>query len=410
MSTVASWSGTGLTDGTAIGTSTAGTGDTPFGAAATAGAFTVDATGLHSPRIQADQQAATDAQLMWDTAVLGTLGAHAVRMYFELSAWPGGNARLLAAHDASNVLMWWLDVTAAGILRLRDPGGSAKDTSASGLPTGTELRLEVVADGAGAVTATVYTGDGTTPWDTLSGTGFGTTFQQLRIGNPSTSPTWPRLWLDEIAVADTAAEIGPVEPPPPPPDIPTTTAPEIPVFLPGVPVGADVVDAFNRLIRDPFTGLLAPACFRARRTTALAVTENTVQAIAWNEAGIDEDPYAGWDSANPTRYVVPDGWYGWWWATGAVSLSGTGANNLVLIPSIAVNQGAVNLGVIWEGQEAFVPAGSGQAKTVASSWWVYAAPGDVIELLLYYSDESGITAVDTTPGLECRLELHWDGV
>lgn len=188
---------------------------------------------------------------------------------------------------------------------------------------------------------------------------------------------------------------------------PALTAPEIPVFLPGVPVG-DVPAEFNTKIRDVFHGLLAPACFRARNTGGQTLTESTVQAVEWDQ--IDEDPFEGWDSDNPTRFVVPDGWYGWWWATAAVSLSGTGASGLVLIPSIAVNEGQVNIGVIWEGQEAFVPTGSGQAKTVASSWWVYAAPGDVIELLLYYSDESGITAVDTTPGLECRLELHWDGV
>lgn len=209
MTVVASWSGEGLTDGTSVGTGTTGSGDTAFDTV-TASTFTVDTTGLHSPRIQVDQQASTEAQLVWDDGTLGTLGAHAVRMYVELSAWPGGNARILHAYDASNALQWWMDVTSSGILRLRDPGGSAVDTSTSGLPTDDEFRIEVTGDGTGAVTVNLYDGDSTTAFDTLSGTGLGTTVQQIRVGTPSTSPTWPRWWVDEIAVADDDTEIGPV--------------------------------------------------------------------------------------------------------------------------------------------------------------------------------------------------------
>jgi len=245
MSIVASWSGEGLVDGTPVDTSTAGTGDTPFGTV-TPGAATVEASGLHGPRIRIEQAAATEAQLVWGTAVLGALSAHAVRVYVELSAYPPGNGRLLAAHDASNVLQWWLDVTSAGILRLRDPGGSAKDTSAAALPTGVELRVEVVADGAGAVTVAVYEGDGTTPWDTLAGTGFGTTVEQLRILNPNTSPTWPAVRVARVAVADTADEIGPVPAPPEP----------VPVF-PDAPLVVDVElkvgDTWERISGDVYT-------------------------------------------------------------------------------------------------------------------------------------------------------------
>lgn len=214
MTIVASWSGAGLTDGTSVGTGTTGTGDTAFDTV-TASTFTVDTTGLHSPRIKVDQQAATEAQLIWDDTTLGTLGAHAVRMYVELSAWPSGNARLLHAYDSTNALQWWMDVTSAGILRLRNAGGSAVDTSASGLPTSDEFRIEVVGDGTGNLTVNLYDGDGTTAFDTLTGTGLGTTVQQIRFVTPSTSPTWPTLWVDELAVANTAAEIGPVVSPVP---------------------------------------------------------------------------------------------------------------------------------------------------------------------------------------------------
>ncbi|MGI5418649.1 hypothetical protein [Actinomadura luteofluorescens] len=187
------------------------------------------------------------------------------------------------------------------------------------------------------------------------------------------------------------------------------TAPAVPVFLPGVPVGQDVVDVFNTQIRDPLTALLKPPVFRARRTSALTVAEGTVQALPWNTP--DEDPYSGWASGAPTKFVVPDGWSGWWLCTAAVSLFGTGASGLVVIPSIAVNSGAAGIGVTYEGQEVFVPTSTSAApKLAASSWWVYAAAGDYIELQLWYSTESAITAVDTTAGFECRLELTWDGV
>lgn len=190
------------------------------------------------------------------------------------------------------------------------------------------------------------------------------------------------------------------------------TAPEVPVFLPGVPVGT-VPAEFNAKIRDPFTALLSPPAFRARRTTALTVTENVVQALAWNSGGIDEDPYGGWASGQPTRWTVPAGWGGWWTITAAVSLSGTGAAGLVVIPCVAVNgKSQLSLsGGTWEGQEVFVPTGvASQPKTVGSVWSVYAAAGDYIEVDLFYSTESAITAVDTTAGLECRVELVWDGV
>jgi hypothetical protein len=59
----------------------------------------------------------------------------------------------------------------------------------------------------------------------------------------------------------------------------------------------------------------------------------------------------------------------------------------------------------------FVPTGAAaQPKTAPGMWRVYANEGDYIELDLYYSAESTITAVDITAGLQCRMELVWDGV
>lgn len=192
---------------------------------------------------------------------------------------------------------------------------------------------------------------------------------------------------------------------------PTVTAPTVPTFYPGVPVGS-VPAEFNAKIRAPFTALLSRPRFRARRTGALTVTENAHQYIAWDT--IDEDSHGGWAAGTPGRYTIPTGWAGWWLVTANVSLFGTGANGLVLIPSIAVNgasQTGVSGGAGWEGPEPWTTlGGSGIPKTCSATWRVYAVAGDYLQLDLYYSSESAIVAVDTTAGQECRMEIVWDGI
>lgn len=226
MAVLASWSGLGLADGTPVTTSTAGSGDTAF-TTVTSGAFTVDDSGLHAPRLQVDQQAATEAQLIWDSTVVGTsLTAWAARVYVELSGYPPSNGgRILSAYTSSNNLLWFVDLTAAGIFRLRNAGGTSVDSDGP-LPLDTELRVEAVHDD-GDVTVTVYTGDGGTPVASVSSTGLGTGsgLEAVRWGMPATSPTWPTLWLDEMAVADEATEIGPVPAPP----VPTPPPPRFPL-------------------------------------------------------------------------------------------------------------------------------------------------------------------------------------
>lgn len=190
---------------------------------------------------------------------------------------------------------------------------------------------------------------------------------------------------------------------------PPLQPPAVPVFLPGFPVGQGPA-VFNEKIRDTLGFLYDRPRFRARRTTAFTVAENVTTDIQWNSGGIDEDTYSGWDSGTPTRYTVQAA--GWYLATGAVSLSGTGANGLVVIPVLATN-GVSHTGVGangWEGPEIYVPTGASPPKVVSGSWRVYAQVGDFIELGIFYTGESAITAVDTTAGLECRLELVWDGV
>ncbi len=184
--------------------------------------------------------------------------------------------------------------------------------------------------------------------------------------------------------------------------------PDVPRFAPGFPIGPGPAQ-FNALIRDPFTYLLDPPRFVAKRTAAQTVPEDVSTPVAWDT--ITEDPYDGWDAGAPSAYVVQAP--GWYCVTGAVSVAGTGAAGLVVIPVLAVaGESQIGAGADgWEGPEVFVPTGAAsQPKIVSATWTVYANLGDPIELLLYYSAESAIVATDATPGIECRIELVWDGV
>lgn len=195
--------------------------------------------------------------------------------------------------------------------------------------------------------------------------------------------------------------------------IPRPHVPELPLFTPGVDPGAPIAAALNAGVRDPLTFLTAPPIFRARRTSALTIAAGH-QFIAWNQ--IDEDNYVGWGpSQNPvqaaSRYVVQEA--GKYCVSAMVSLSGTGAAGLVLVPACAVN-GVSPSGFGpngWEGQEVFVPTGASTQPKLSSGYWeVYALPGDRIEIDLWYSGESGIVAVDTTAGFQCAVEIVFGGV
>lgn len=211
MGVLARWYGTGLSDGTAIGTSTAGTGDTAFNTVSS-GAFTVSATGPRSPRIKMDQQASATAQAVWTSGVVGSHTAYALRAYVEFSAFPSASAPLLAGYGSSNsALQWRITVTSTGAVRILNASATTvADSGSTVLPTGQELRIEVVVN-AGAATVHVYTIGSTTPLIALSGTVGSTAIDAVRLGNSQTAPTWPTVYFDDVAVADAATEIGPME-------------------------------------------------------------------------------------------------------------------------------------------------------------------------------------------------------
>lgn len=116
-------------------------------------------------------------------------------------------------------------------------------------------------------------------------------------------------------------------------------------------------------------------------------------------------------TSDPSQYVIRAP--GWYEITGTTSLSGTGAAGLEMSPGIGVN-GNSQTGIgatAWEGTVPYPPTGvSTQPKTASSRWEVYCNLGDVVQLDLWYSTESAITAVDTTAGLECSMRLVWAGL
>lgn len=195
-----SWKGNGLADGTVITAASVGTGDTPFNTV-TSGAFKMSAG-----QIQADQVAATAAQLVWSETTLGTTRTRfGVRATLTLTAYPTASARPLQAYTASTALLWYLSVTSAGILRLHKADNTVLASSATAFPLNLPVRLAVRSLG-GVVTVTASAGGST--WATLTGdVANAGPLYQVRFGNPNTAPTFPRLWLDDMAVTDPDATV-----------------------------------------------------------------------------------------------------------------------------------------------------------------------------------------------------------
>lgn len=244
MTILASWSGDGLTAGT-LTTSSAGTGDTAF-SAINGTAPTIEEAGTRSPRIRVETTAGQSSSFQWGSAVLGSLTAYAVRFYVEISAHNAGSWSLIFAADAGTTRAWELRIagtgagTGTGQLRLNNASNVQIASSGTNvLPTGSLVRIEAVAS-AGTVTVTAYTGETDTVIATVTGS-VGSTIDTIRVGPINTTAVAP-FYVDDLAVSDTATEIGPLDPP-----ALTWTlwdgATEIPLTLDGVWTGTSTVAA-----------------------------------------------------------------------------------------------------------------------------------------------------------------------
>lgn len=219
MSVIAKWSGAGVADGTTLANTVGGTGDTKFDTVTVSGgSLTVKNGGPYSPRIeQVPAGAASNNYFLWQTVLGGSFPQHALRVYLELASLPAGNnGVLVSVRDASNVFVWWLDVSVAGILRLRNNGGTAVASTSQPLPLNTVLRIEVLYTAlTDTSTVYIYRGDSQIPIETLSGVMTSTvTGVQVRFGTPNNAQLLPHVYYDEMAFANTADLIGPVVPGP----------------------------------------------------------------------------------------------------------------------------------------------------------------------------------------------------
>jgi hypothetical protein len=215
MAIIASWAGDGLAGGTTVTTSTAGTGDTAFNqVAGTGGNITVSATGVRSPRLAFPTLTSQTKFLVWTSATIGSRTNYAVRCYVEVSAIGSLSSSFFRLRN-SGTDVWRVDIAGTsgsppGEVRLRGAGGALlADSGALGLSAGTVYRLEGVVS-SGSVTLKVYEGESLLPFTTLAGT-VGTTVDTFDIGMVANT-TSAIQYFDDIAMSDTASEIGPVAP------------------------------------------------------------------------------------------------------------------------------------------------------------------------------------------------------
>ena len=182
--------------------------------------------------------------------------------------------------------------------------------------------------------------------------------------------------------------------------------PNVPVFIAQTPA-SQMVATMNSLVRDPLSFLLNKPIFRATRAASWTIAENVHQYVPWDT--VAEDNYTGWSNGDPTKYTVQAP--GWYRCRGFISISGTGAANLSMVPAVAVN-GAAHTGVSngggWEGTYGPPPTGT-QLKGQPGVWDVYCNLGDYIQLDLFYTTESAIVATDTTAGWQPAIEIVWTG-
>ena len=192
---VASWAGAGLADSTPVESGTAGTGDTPW-TGATTGAFVMD-----GGRVRMDQQSGQTAQLIWNSSVVGTSRTrYGLRFWTEWSGYPNVGSRITMAYGASTTLLWFVDVTSTGIMRLRDGSSTTLDQTAAAIPLGTPLRVDVLVDEGDLSVRVVDAADVLVA--ELSGSVTIGPVHEVRFGNHSTATLWPRLWLWDLAFTD----------------------------------------------------------------------------------------------------------------------------------------------------------------------------------------------------------------
>lgn len=251
MPILCKWSGDGLGAGVQISDSplAAGPGETPFIPGFTP-LPTTELSGPRPPRILISQPAASNAFIGWNQSKIGkVLDQCAVRIYAEFSQWASAAFTIISAWNPGGVMRWKLDIAglgagaAAGHIRLRDGNNVQYGSSTGVIPLNTVVRIEVTMTSTGTYGAYVYEGDDTEELFSVVRTGIPTpSFEIIRFGPVTTSPTVPTFWLDDLALSDEPVLIGPAVSSQPEPSDWTLWdgVEEVPLTLEGVWDGAQI--------------------------------------------------------------------------------------------------------------------------------------------------------------------------
>jgi hypothetical protein len=170
--------------------------------------------------------------------------------------------------------------------------------------------------------------------------------------------------------------------------------PAIPTFVAGYsPLPSD----FDSWIQAPFSFLTSKVVFRAELSSALTLTNNADVLIPYNV--IDEDPYAGWQSAT-SSWLCPAGCTGTYEVSVTVSMAAGADATSSLTPQLWLNGVYVYaLGIAWvSATQATLACGSAPIQLY----------GGQDEISVYANLVSSASeGVVTTAGQRCTVEVTW---
>lgn len=203
MAVLKTWGGAGLATGGNLSTTSAGTGDTAFDTVS--GTLTIAADGVRQPSIGVPDGTGP-VSASWNVSSL----SWAIRCYVKVST----NAGIFCSgYTGSGAHAAQFDFNGTGNFRFMGLVAGATSvlwTSTAAPAVGTWYRVEATYNGTtGAWTVAYYNGDSTTANDTKSGTeDTGLTLAKLTVGR--VGGTSAGLFVDDIAVGDSATMLGPV--------------------------------------------------------------------------------------------------------------------------------------------------------------------------------------------------------
>jgi hypothetical protein len=201
---LASWDGAGLTAGT-LTTSSVGTGDTAFTSIAGGAGITVESSGATPPRV-AMAAATANIYCGWGSTVLGTISEYTATALFELASIGSASWAIITGSVGATV-QWRVELggTAAsppGQLRLRNATAQVA-ASSQGLVAGVLYRLRVSVTAGVATVSVTNAATGAAVAGPISATITGTSIDNVRFGNFTTSTTGPVMYWDAMRVGAT---------------------------------------------------------------------------------------------------------------------------------------------------------------------------------------------------------------